>query len=113
MPIVRNVLETAVRYAEDAQASKIISIHLVVGELHDLVDGLVQKYFGYASRGTMAEHAHIIINRTPAVCRCAECQENFAVHIHETDRVCCPVCGGKSFSIVMGNEFIIKEISIL
>ena len=52
-------MSLALEKATEAQAKKIISINLVVGELSGVVGDCVQFYFDAISRGTIADGAKL------------------------------------------------------
>lgn len=112
LPVVREVLKTVLRYAEEDGAGQILRVYLVIGDMHDLIDEWVVKYFAFASRGTIAEGAEVIIERPPVVCRCNICQEYFIMHLRTCDQTGCPVCGSESFSLCSGDEFMIKGVEV-
>ena len=110
LPIVKEVLKTVLRVAQEEKASKILKVTLEVGDMHDLVDEWVKKYFVFASRGTVAEGARIEIRRLPVICRCKACEELFVAHFRRIDSVVCPVCHCDSFSFVSGDELRIEKV---
>jgi len=54
------------KYAQECKARRVVSIHLQVGELRDVVEEWVQRYFDYLSEGTIAEGSKLVFKRTPA-----------------------------------------------
>jgi len=113
LPIVKEVLKIAIKYAEQNGGGQIVSIHLGVGELRDLVEIWMQKYFDYVSRGTIAEGATLKVNKYPVVCHCHNCQEFFTLNVHAAQLVTCPVCGKEDYKLVSGNEFLVEGIELL
>ena len=113
LPIVKNVLNVTLEYAEKCHATQVNKVVLIIGQLHDLLPEWVEKFFKYASKGTIAENAKILIEHVPIICRCKSCQGNFVMHINgdEGDRKC-PDCGSDSFSLLSGREFIIDKIEV-
>jgi len=113
LPIIKKVLATALRYAQDNGAEKVVSVTLKVGETHDLIEDIVIKYFHYASRNTIAEEADLIYHALPIICQCGQCKDAFVFHLRSGPRTeCCPECGSKDFTFVSGNEFYIDNIKI-
>lgn len=113
LPIIKKVLATTLRYAQENEAKKVVSVTLEVGETHDLIADLVMKYFHYASRNTIAKDAELIYHTLPIVCQCGQCSEHFVFHLRSGIRTeFCPVCGSDSFTFVSGNEFFIDNIEI-
>lgn len=113
LPIVKAVLEAALRHAEEQQAKKIHKVVLSVGQMHDLVPEWADKFFRFASQGTIAAEAVIEIESIPIICRCGQCQENYLLHIHgPEDQMCCPLCRSADARMLSGNELLIKEIEV-
>ena len=113
LPIVKGILEAVIEYATENHAAKVSKVVLTVGSLHDLIPEWVQKYFRFASSGTIAEEAIIVINKTPIICRCKACECNFVFHLSaQPEQQHCPECGSKDFVLVSGRELIIQKIEI-
>lgn len=112
LPIVNKILETVLCYAEEEKAKKVLSVHLVIGEMHDLLDEWVIKYFSFASRGTIADSAKIEIERTPIICQCGKCRELFISHLRENKQIQCPVCGSLEYVLQSGDELMLDRIEI-
>lgn len=113
LPIVQSVLGVALRYAEQNKASKIHSIVLVVGQMHDIVPEWVDKFFRFAARGTIAEDGVVEIESIPIICRCRACEQKYVLHIHGPEaNMCCPVCSAEEADRLLGDEFFIKEIKV-
>jgi hydrogenase nickel incorporation protein HypA/HybF len=113
LPIVKSVLEAALRHAAGRKAEKIHSIVLVVGQMHDIVVELVDKFFRFAAKGTIAQGAVVEIELIPVICRCRACKENYVLHLHGSEeKMCCPVCGSVEADRLSGDEFMIREIKI-
>ncbi|KUG05068.1 hypothetical protein ASZ90_017557 [hydrocarbon metagenome] len=71
----------------------------------------MQRYFDYASRGTIAEGATLEIERIPVLARCDNCHESFGVNWWTPD-IYCTRCGGTRLSLLSGREFSIEEIEV-
>ena len=55
MSILTNEVDTVLVYAAENNASWVIEVSLVVGDLRDVVDELMESCFQFLSRGTIAE----------------------------------------------------------
>ena len=113
LPIVKEVLKAVLRVAEEEKATKILKVTLEIGDMHDLIDEWVIKYFVFASKGTPAEGARMEIRRLPVICRCKTCQELFTARFRQINTVKCPVCGSESFSFVSGDELRIDQVEFI
>lgn len=112
LPIVREILRTSLNYAQANDATHLHEIVLGVGELHDMAEEWVERYFEFASKGTIAEGAVIKINRYPVICCCKSCGENNLIHLHTMDKVACGACGSTEYDIISGKQMQIENISI-
>jgi hydrogenase nickel incorporation protein HypA/HybF len=115
LPITRSILDWACLYAEKAQARKVVTIVLRLGALRDLQKEWVQRYFGYISRGTIAEGAEILVMVNPIVCGCRGCGREFEVDKDRSadEEIRCPACSAKDYSLISGTEFRIEGIEVV
>ena len=113
LPVTENILRIVLRHAEEAKAGAVVSVSLRVGELSDVVDEWLQRYFDYLSRGTPAEGAVLKIKRVPVIFWCERCGKSFDVNIRQIEDVLCPHCGGAKASFVSGREFFVKAIEVI
>ena len=58
LPVTESILNIVLTHAKRNRARKVISIHLKIGELSDLENEWVQRYFDYLSKDTIAEGAN-------------------------------------------------------
>ena len=63
--ITESLLSLALEKANEAKASKITRINLVLGELSGVVDECLQFYFDSLSKDTIAAGAGLSLERTP------------------------------------------------
>ena len=107
--IVESLLALAVENAQRAQASRIVTIHVVVGELSGVLEEAMEFYFGFLSKGTMAAGATLSFKRIPAQLRCRKCNHVFTPE--KTD-LHCPACGEMDVDIVAGRELYIESLEV-
>lgn len=113
LPVTESILKVVLRHGEEAGASRIVSVSLRIGELSDIVEEWLQRYFDYLSRGTIAEGAALRIERAPVIFRCEGCGGSFPVNVREVRDILCPSCGGTKATFVSGREFFIKAIEVI
>jgi hydrogenase nickel incorporation protein HypA/HybF len=111
--VTEGVLKVVLRHAEVSNADRVVSISLKVGELHDIIEEWMQRYFDYVSRGTIAEGAKIIIHQSPATVMCEDCGKAFPINIRKMDKILCPYCSGIKVNLASGRELIIEEIEVI
>jgi hydrogenase nickel incorporation protein HypA/HybF len=100
-------------YAADNQAVRVVGIRLQAGELRDIEEEWLQRYFDYLSKDTLAAEARITLTRIPLELQCTACSNRFSADIRQENQVCCPVCGGTENRLVRGNEFLIDCIEVI
>jgi hydrogenase nickel incorporation protein HypA/HybF len=110
LPVINSILEVILKHAKANHVKKVHAINLVVGDLSDLEDEWMQRYFDYVSKGTVAEGARLKIERTPAVVSCTGCGHNFPVDKTRMEAAACPACGAQKFTLVSGRGYHIKDM---
>jgi hydrogenase nickel incorporation protein HypA/HybF len=113
LAIVDSILKVVLKTAAANDAQKVLAVSLRIGEMTDLVDEWVQRYFDFLSKDTVAAGALLKIQRTPVVLLCGKCATSFPVDIRQTKDFACPACGGKDCSVVSGREFYISNIEVV
>jgi hydrogenase nickel incorporation protein HypA/HybF len=111
LPITEDILKIALTHGEKNGAKRIVRVNLVIGELTDLLDEWIQRYFEYLAKDTIAAEAKLVIERVPITVMCAHCEKPFVVDKKTLD-FNCPVCGQKGTDLIKGREFTVKSIEI-
>lgn len=107
--VTQSLLEIATRHAEQAGATRITRLSLVVGELASIVDDSVQFYWDLIAAGTLAEGAMLEFRRVPATLRCADCAHEFPL---SHDRYVCLRCESSRITVAGGEEFYLESIDV-
>ncbi len=107
--IVESILALALGNAEKANARRIHSINLVVGDYTGIEEDSVNLYFGFLSQNTIAAGARIKYSHVPGQLRCRDCDILFPLQKHDYH---CPKCEGRRVEIVGGREFYIENMEI-
>ena len=113
LPVVNSIFNLCIKHATANKANKILSVKLVVGEVSDLNDEWIQRYFDYLSKDTMAEGAQLTIERVPLVVRCKACSESFHLNLRYGRQIECPHCKGTEFAYVSGREYRIESMEVV
>jgi hydrogenase nickel incorporation protein HypA/HybF len=109
LAVTESIMDIVRRHAERAGASRVLRIHLVIGELSSIVDDSVQFYFDFLSRDTIAAGAELVFRRLPIGLICTACQHRWQPA--DADWTC-PACGVASARIDTGREFYIDSIEV-
>ena len=113
LQVTERILDIAVKHAAGHDVSKIVRIGLKIGELSDLEDEWIQRYFDYLSKGTLAENAELVIERAPIVLSCQACSSSFEILKEKLGSPECPECGETKCQLVSGREYLVKNIEVI
>ena len=109
MAVTEQILEIAVRSANEAGGHQVTDLYLVLGELSTFVDESVQFYWDIISANTLCAGAALHFERIPAQLSCLDCHHTYTI----PDRlVSCPQCGSIRVQPLAGEEFRVDSISI-
>ena len=107
--ITQNLLELALKHAEQAGAKRIVRLNLIVGEFSSVGDDSVQFYWDFLSRGTIAEGAELHFERVPGELECLLCGHRFRPNGED---YICPHCAGTRVVVAGGEEFRLESIEV-
>jgi hydrogenase nickel incorporation protein HypA/HybF len=107
--ITESMLSLALEKANEAKASQISQINMVVGELSGIVDECVQFYFDFLSKDTIASGASLSFERRPIKLRCRNCDAVFLPNSHDWS---CPDCHDANVEIISGRECYMESIEV-
>jgi|TARA_Y100000310_G_scaffold345560_1_gene466646 hydrogenase nickel incorporation protein HypA/HybF len=115
LQVTEQILEVALKHTEGQDVSRIVNIHLRIGELSDLEEEWIQHYFDYLSKGTLAEEAKLKIEKVPIVLECEDCGANFEVSKQELSDANCPECddGESSWNLISGREYTVTNLEVV
>jgi hydrogenase nickel incorporation protein HypA/HybF len=113
LPILRSIVDVALRHAEEAGATRVVAVDLEVGELRDLDEAWMQRYFDFVTAGTTAEAATLRVRRSKALFLCRACGATFAFDLRSGSRVVCAACSSNKIELTTGNELRIESIDVL
>ncbi len=113
LPVIESILKVSLSHGAKNNVQKIMAIHLQVGELSDLEDEWMQRYFDHLSKDSIAAGAVLKIERMPVVMNCEDCRESFQVDIKNVKDIVCPLCQGKNNKLISGREYFIKSMEVL
>jgi hydrogenase nickel incorporation protein HypA/HybF len=115
LPLTKNILDTALRYARQTNSRKVVTIALRLGALRDIKKEWIQHYFNYISKGTIAEDAEILVIPDPIVCHCRDCGKDFEINRNDIacEEILCPNCSTQNYTIISGTKFQIEGIEVI
>ncbi len=89
LAVTESILNIALKYAEQAQASRVSDLYLVVGRLSSIVDDSVQFYWEMISESTLCAGSKLHFQRVPAQLVCLECGKEYTL---DGELEPCPAC---------------------
>ena len=107
--ITENILNITLDKANEGQATKILKINLVIGELSGFVADCIQFYFDTLSKETIAQGATLHFETVPVELRCRSCS---AVFRPRDTLWSCPKCESQGPEIFKGRELYIDSVEV-
>jgi hydrogenase nickel incorporation protein HypA/HybF len=105
--IVIEIIKTVESFAKQNNVTKIDTLVLQIGELSSIIPRYVEACYPAAVDGTMLQETKLTIEILPGNALCTKCNKVFNLLENKSK---CPICGGRSWEILSGREFMIKEI---
>lgn len=112
MALCTEVVETVLNEAELANAVSVNEVHLIIGEVRDIVEDLFIGFFQHLARGTIAQDAAVTLTRIPVTAECFDCGVVFSVPMESHEACSCPFCHTSNYEVKTGMEFFISSIEI-
>jgi hydrogenase nickel incorporation protein HypA/HybF len=109
LAVTENLLNLALRHAEQASARRVTDLYMVIGELTTIVGDSVQFYWDIVSKGTPCEGACLHFERIPAQFRCQDCGTQYPLN---GDLRGCPQCASSRVLVAAGGEFRLESIEV-
>jgi len=112
LPVMQKVVEVVLRHAGKHRVERVAAVHLQVGELSDLQEEWMQRYFDRLSSGTVAEGARLKVERTQARLGCRSCGREYPWSAGAASQAC-PACGAEGGELVSGREYTITSLEAI
>ena len=109
LSITQQMLDIAVKKAEETGATAIKKINLVIGDMSSVIDDSVQFYFDFLAKDSLAEGARLYFQRLPLKVRCRRCGHPFTPAGRPWE---CPQCHEWDIEVITGNEFYLDSIEV-
>ena len=109
LAVTESILNIAMKHAQQAQATRVTDLHLVIGRLASIVDDSIQFYWDIISNDTICQGAQLHFERVPATLLCLECQKEYTL---DSELSPCPSCGSAQVRVISGDQFWLDSIEI-
>ena len=110
LPVMQEVLRIVLDHAGKHQVEQVHAVRIRVGELSDLEEEWMQRYFDHLAKGSPAEGAVLKIERVPASMQCRVCGHTFHPDLQGREYIVCPKCGKPDCSLVAGREYTVVNL---
>jgi hydrogenase nickel incorporation protein HypA/HybF len=110
LPITQSLLRITLEQAQAAGAAKVTHLHLVIGQMANIVDDSIQFYWDILAQETIAEGATLYFERPPAMLHCFTCEAEF--ELNDSDSFLCPRCEGAQVQFIGGDDFRLDSIEV-
>ncbi len=110
LSLAHGIVDQAAAAAEDAQAERVIAVHLRIGRLAGVEPGALVFAYDIASKGTRLEGSRLEIRDVPLVVWCAHCLRE--VELPGVQSLRCPTCQTACGEIRRGRELEIESLEI-
>ena len=108
--IALSLLKIAEQHCKSNGYKGIESIAVKIGKASGVMPDALLFAFDAVKHGTLAERALLTIEEIPVSGYCHGCKSYF--YIDERFVLCCPKCGGTTFSLESGRELDITELEV-
>jgi len=109
MTITQSLVDIALEEAKKANAKKIVSVDVVLGEMSGAVDQCVELYFQLMTKDTIAEGAKLNFRKVPNRAKCRKCCNIFNIGDIFWK---CDKCNSYEIEIISGKELYIESIEV-
>jgi hydrogenase nickel incorporation protein HypA/HybF len=109
LPVSQNILDICIKHAEDANATKITNINIVIGQFASIVDDSLCFYWDIIAKNTIASDSALNFKRITAKFECRECKTIFDWQDVQGE---CPNCNSPKVHLIAGNEFFVESIEV-
>ena len=109
LAICHSLMDQVESIALERNSSRVISIIVGIGALSGVESQLLKNAYPFASAGSVAEHAELIIESLPIRVRCDVCgSESEAM----PNKLICKQCGDWHTKLVSGDELLLMSVEL-
>ncbi len=107
LSIATHAIHSVLEVARENGLTKVERVHLVCGEMKQIVPEAMQIAFAAVTEGTLAEGAVLELSEVPMKGTCRACGASFRP---ELGNYVCPQCGQAAVEIVEGDEILLQTV---
>ncbi|MGA8232537.1 MAG: hydrogenase maturation nickel metallochaperone HypA [Candidatus Acidiferrales bacterium] len=102
LSIALSIIEGVSEEVERLGGEQVTSVHLKLGSLSGVVKDALLFSYQLACAGTPLEGSELIVQETPAIVHCPQCNANHVLATIQHFR--CPQCGAPTPEVLSGRE---------
>lgn len=110
LSIALSIVEMAEQEARSRGGVHVSAVHLKLGALVGVVKDALRFSYGVSCEGTMLEGSELVIEETPAVIYCDNCEAERS--LSSIQAFLCPVCGTPAPNVIGGQELELVAMEI-
>lgn len=109
MAIAQGILDIVLKTAAENEATKVMSIKLLIGEMTQVEPESLKFGFEAVSMGSIAQGAAIEITSIPLVGECNSCGKQFPIK-----KYCflCSSCNSTNITVISGRELAVDYLEV-
>lgn len=109
--VVFYVRDDVKKTAEQNNVESVEQVTLQVGEVSGIIEEYLIDCWNWAKKKEpIMENAELVVEQIDAITFCEGCEETYPTVEHGK---ICPHCGSEETYLIQGNEFLIKDISVV
>ena len=109
LAICQSLMDQVESIAQERNSSRVVSIIVGIGALSGVESQLLRNAYPFASAGSIAEKAELIIESLPIRVRCDVCGSESEVL---PNKLICKQCGDWHTTLVSGDELLLMSVEL-
>ncbi|MBL8138348.1 MAG: hydrogenase maturation nickel metallochaperone HypA [Acidobacteria bacterium] len=109
LALAQEIVAMVGRHVPAAQAGRVRSVHVRIGELAGVVPDSLEFCFSAVVAGTVWESAELVMTRVAAEACCLDCDATFPTAAPGAG---CPVCGSRVVRMTHGQELHVDAVEL-
>lgn len=109
LSVCRGLLRQLEQLAAQHGAIAVSRVECHIGPLSGIEPSLLQQAFPFATAGSLAEGAELVVRSMPVVVHCRDCGHE---QVSQPNRLVCSHCGSLHTQLVSGDEMLLANIDL-
>jgi hydrogenase nickel incorporation protein HypA/HybF len=110
LSLANNIIDLVTEATLKNNAEKIISVRVLIGPMSGVDPDSLEFCFTEACKGTLADGALLLIDKSPLIIQCLRCKKESEVSV---DNFHCPHCHHYDVVFLSGKEFNIIDLEVI